>query len=640
MSLQRTIGFDFGTHQTKICIEEKEGANISYHFFPFADTKGKESFLLPSVVRINPNNTLSYGFIDDQSGEIVRYFKQATYCTGEFSWKNPIKAEFFSIWYIAYIFFQLEQVYGTDFATNLGVPTDTASLDKNKAKAVCIVLSAIHLVEDVFKNDIETFLKCTIEELLEKTDIPDFSIEAKNEYSLLVFPEAYACLRPLTARSKIPRGMSLMVDIGGGTTDISFFTIEKGNAQIYRFISIAKGLNFLNGIDGDKGKVIDPITIKDSSLDYDRRILYQNSVRKQVEALNSQLYYEFAKACKLPKERLEEALKNRPIIYAGGGSTFPSLCRKYVNFAGVNNVTVADWNIRCFPEFEQMGLCPILNTAYGLSISTGALDDNIAITPFTTIFDGLRDIPVVTKPKAPKINPRDGTVDTYDAEEAAISKPVKSKLFHFVSGRTMNKKYFSALDLSVSDNIERVNSGTLHFGSQPVYQSPHMSYKGKIKVKPTKDVCYDQEEEPFVSDNGRKVINAFMAEFEKRWMIISEDIATRWLNKVKEIDRDYFRRRIDKHNEKMRSMSKETREAYRTRLQMMSGAPNRSKKSKKKQKQKTQQQQHQTQASNISKQMQRMEQQLARLDNQLLQLVKTTGETVIAPNGMKISKLK
>lgn len=85
MSLQRTIGFDFGTHQTKICIEEKEGANISYHFFPFADTKGNVSYLLPSVVRINQNRTLSYGYLDPGTGQVVRYFKQATYCTGDFT---------------------------------------------------------------------------------------------------------------------------------------------------------------------------------------------------------------------------------------------------------------------------------------------------------------------------------------------------------------------------------------------------------------------------------------------------------------------------------------------------------------------------------------------------------------------------
>ena len=41
--------------------------------------------------------------------------------------------------------------------------------------------------------------------------------------------------------------MSLMIDIGGGTTDISFFTIEDNKPQVYDFYSINKGLNYLTG---------------------------------------------------------------------------------------------------------------------------------------------------------------------------------------------------------------------------------------------------------------------------------------------------------------------------------------------------------------------------------------------------------
>ena len=65
----------------------------------------------------------------------------------------------------------------------------------------------------------------------------------KEEYGLLVFPEAYACLNPLISQGKLATGMSLMIDIGGGTTDISFFTIENNKPQVYDFYSINKGLN-------------------------------------------------------------------------------------------------------------------------------------------------------------------------------------------------------------------------------------------------------------------------------------------------------------------------------------------------------------------------------------------------------------
>ena len=45
------------------------------------------------------------------------------------------------------------------------------------------------------------------------TDIVKATNEIKDEYGILVFPEAYACLKPLTSRGKIGNGMSLMVDI-------------------------------------------------------------------------------------------------------------------------------------------------------------------------------------------------------------------------------------------------------------------------------------------------------------------------------------------------------------------------------------------------------------------------------------------
>ena len=37
-----TVGLDFGTHQTKLCIEDKADVNNPiYSFFPFEDLEGK-----------------------------------------------------------------------------------------------------------------------------------------------------------------------------------------------------------------------------------------------------------------------------------------------------------------------------------------------------------------------------------------------------------------------------------------------------------------------------------------------------------------------------------------------------------------------------------------------------------------------
>ena len=61
------IGLDFGTHQTKICIQKTpdEGhGEPSYEFFSFEDLEGVKSYFLPSIVQINQDDTLSYGFVD------------------------------------------------------------------------------------------------------------------------------------------------------------------------------------------------------------------------------------------------------------------------------------------------------------------------------------------------------------------------------------------------------------------------------------------------------------------------------------------------------------------------------------------------------------------------------------------------
>lgn len=64
---QINVGLDFGTHQTKICIQRipDEGhGEPSYEFFSFEDLNGECSYFLPSLIQINEDDTLSYGFVD------------------------------------------------------------------------------------------------------------------------------------------------------------------------------------------------------------------------------------------------------------------------------------------------------------------------------------------------------------------------------------------------------------------------------------------------------------------------------------------------------------------------------------------------------------------------------------------------
>lgn len=304
-----TVGLDFGTHQTKVCIENKEGVELSYTFMKFEDTYHRLFYTLPSIVGVGHDDLLSYGYLPRRyDGRIIRYFKQSTFRPSP-AGMEQVNAMYFSTWYIAYILFDLEKMYGQEFTIQMGAPTDSSHVNVVKTIATRIVASAYRLVEDVFVNDKQKFLNTPMKELVDLTELVPYSKEVKEEYGLLVFPEAYACLKPLISQGKLATGMSLMIDIGGGTTDISFFTIEDKKPQVYDFYSINKGLNFLTGAN-DKNQSGTIVNVQDASeINQGRRIVYINEVNQVCDNLRTKLQREFKKQTGLNVHRLLDALK-------------------------------------------------------------------------------------------------------------------------------------------------------------------------------------------------------------------------------------------------------------------------------------------------------------------------------------------
>ena len=102
-----------------------------------------------------------------------------------------------------------------------------------------------------------------------------------------------------------------MIDIGGGTTDISFFTIENDIPQVYDFFSINKGLNYLTCAEDLKSLRLNSNVQFASEIDKQRKKTYQNEVRNICNNIQSKLLSEFRLQTSLYKERLLNALKNR-----------------------------------------------------------------------------------------------------------------------------------------------------------------------------------------------------------------------------------------------------------------------------------------------------------------------------------------
>jgi len=388
-----TVGLDFGTHQTKVCIENKEGVELNYTFMKFEDTYHRLFYTLPSIVGVGKDGLLSYGYLPRRyDGRIIRYFKQSTFRPSE-TGMTQVNAMYFSTWYLAYILFDLEEMYGQEFTIQMGAPTDCGHVNEVKTIATRIIVSAYRLVEDVFANDKQKFLATPMKELVDMTEIIAYTKDIKDEYGLLVFPEAYACLKPLINQGKLAKGMSLMIDIGGGTTDISFFTIENKKPQVYDFFSINKGLNFLTGAN-ENNQIGTVVNVLDASeINQGRRNAYINEVNLVCNSLQAKLQHEFKRQTGLENYRLFDALKNRPLVYCGGGSTFKSLRVCYGGYQDRKLISHKEWNAKSVKDMDEIidnELCPILSTAYGLAISTE--NDNILMKPFNDIFENIRGI--------------------------------------------------------------------------------------------------------------------------------------------------------------------------------------------------------------------------------------------------------
>ena len=475
MNEEIKIGLDFGTHQTKICVQftpDEGRGEPRYEFFQFADLKGKKQYFLPSVIQINDDDTLSYGYVDSKimkadteqeestkqevtleeefdveelaselydkysteenqpddvevlshmlkirlqnvkarntkrleeadnlydsqqkiyqgPQNVFRYFKQATFVGEEWKRVMPISNRTLCVWYLAYIIFLLEEEYGTNFSINMGVPADESNYEAKKRLAVEILATSYYLVEKVYGNDLDKFLKEKYTDLLAKTEDKKFSKELKNEYFIDIFPEAYASLIALTSRGKLPPGMSLTADIGGGTTDISFFTIEKGLPMIYKFWSISRGLNYVaerSGFDyadadadGDfSARVNQDVVEKFNRKKYEHVYNLVRDLEKKIRIETS-----------LPVQKLRDALKDRILVYSGGGSTFDFLTQPIYTFTDVRIIDDSIWkeeNIKNKATVSKLSV--LLTTAYGLS--QGISDENVELKSYDNLFTHLR----------------------------------------------------------------------------------------------------------------------------------------------------------------------------------------------------------------------------------------------------------
>tara|TARA_R110001606_G_scaffold381232_2_gene542321 strand:+ start:1028 stop:2656 length:1629 start_codon:yes stop_codon:yes gene_type:complete len=518
-----TVGLDFGTHQTKVCIEDASNpAQKMYEFLEFNNPNGESAVLLPSVVQINQDDTVSYGFVDEKKckwlnnegiekpklkllpkpdlklpeepekpifpskpiaktvswkdklkgiiygkkkeedpdvllwknncsriqdeyeliinnwkrqcavlqenhtkeidswkadnilletkysrelekwgqngveGLSFRYFKLATFSSSD-KWNQNINSDVISVWYIANILFVLQTKLGEDFFVQIGVPsgTDAITLKEQKNKAFAIMTAAYKLVDHYDTK--ESFLSEKYSTLLELTEIEgQYSEDDVIYYGLNVVPEAYAGLSSITQQKRLETGMSLLVDIGGGTTDVAFFTISDDKPDIHMVISFPKGLNFIFEQYISSNKELSFVEVqrlffekKGENLLFGSSIVnYQAQLSEEVKRLVKDIQNSFSSRKnhhQLPVKRLMDALDNRPVVYCGGGSIYKSMRTALLNFTDQKLISKNLLNIPFVNNHNiDDELFTILATSYGLSIP---LENEIVLTPIEKVFN-------------------------------------------------------------------------------------------------------------------------------------------------------------------------------------------------------------------------------------------------------------
>ena len=483
-----TVGLDFGTHQTKICIEN--AASPTQKIYEFLEIENQ--LLFPSVVQINEDDTLSYGIINEKSKElssniyskpllkefqkpecvlppkpkknvvrglslkeqieynkkfddelenweldciaikidyeydvqeyfelqnqaqkeyeielsnwqeknkpqkqIFRYFKLATFSNQP--WDFIIKPEIISVWYITFIFFKIIEKYGNNFYTQLGVPYNVNNKDGDiqKERAFKILIAANNLI-DHYQN-IDDFLNETYLNLIQVTCLIDVKESDKQKYGINVIPEAFAGLTSVTQQGKISEGMHLLIDIGGGTTDIAFFTITKNKLpNIHRVLSFPKGLNFIFNEFNFRNNIFNTNDTQNkffkSQNEFSKEI---TTYHAELDRHNNKIIQEIIDVFTNDKTQheldliqLTNAMQDRPILFCGGGSMY-KVMRKgnkyFTDIQLINKDVLSITNVKNsnFPDLYYT----ILATSYGLSIQ---LENEIELTDINFVFSHLK----------------------------------------------------------------------------------------------------------------------------------------------------------------------------------------------------------------------------------------------------------
>lgn len=373
---QYNIGLDFGTYQTKVCVFDME--NEVHEFFRFSS----DSFFLPTRIGHRDDGRFEYG--DTNSGRSVKeyfYFKMAAAEDTEFRLESstdsnsintamydakeftPFSPEFLVTIYVTYIILIVKEEYqkrntyksksgsflskflntsnpiSEEFkiTIKMGIPTEWSQKKnlRRKRKFENILLTA-NFLQNQYKTP-DNFIDQKSETLMQDikgyfaennfSSLDLFNTKLNNE-GLSVYPETAAGLTFITSTYQLATGYYAIMDIGGGTTDISFFRLtDKGEIKYLASESYMMAANNVYRqllCDGDSVLKMHQIEqeIKISSddgtwKDSDKLKDAVRKVRKELGVLLEKLF--MRRVYRYDDGRMLKKYRGQPIIVYGGG---------------------------------------------------------------------------------------------------------------------------------------------------------------------------------------------------------------------------------------------------------------------------------------------------------------------------------
>jgi len=278
------IGLDFGTYQTKVCVNHLDSTPQQHEFFQF-EVDGKESFFMPSKVYLLKNNKFRYGLY--KGGDIDKefnYFKIASAEDTRFQTVSNldrsiynqndnfslIPPEFLSVVFITHVLLKVRNHYNKQlqsgrntgirglfnrlqrvqdetntFSIRLGIPTEYSKevnlLRRRKFETILLISEMLQkrigYSEEIFlglgRYDFEGEIEAILKEINHFNS--DLETVLNEQFKISVYPESAAGLLYFSKSGKLETGLYASIDIGGGTSDISFFNVQKDKKILLKF---------------------------------------------------------------------------------------------------------------------------------------------------------------------------------------------------------------------------------------------------------------------------------------------------------------------------------------------------------------------------------------------------------------------